>query len=196
VHGDLDDTRIAVPRTPDDRPAEADGDATIVRGSLPAPVPPALIEPPQPERRPLPEVVAPLVPVIDDIPVVPLAPAPEPSVPRFRVRLADGREFDVDRPVYVGRKPSTPRIHTGPAPHLVTIPSPSRELSATHVELRVVGGALVATDMRSTNGTVVTLPRSAPRTLIRGESIVVVPGSRIDLGDGAILDILDPEGDS
>ena len=49
---------------------------------------------------------------------------------------------------------------------------------------------VVATDMRSTNGTVVQMPGAAPRTLIRGESAVLVPGTRIDLGEGAVLDIL------
>jgi hypothetical protein len=98
----------------------------------------------------------------------------------------------IDVAVYVGRKPSIPRIHVGPAPKLVSLPSPGRELSATHLELRMVGDALVASDMRSTNGTVVQLPGAAPRTLIRGESAVVVPGTRIDLGEGAVLDVLPP----
>jgi hypothetical protein len=66
-------------------------------------------------------------------------------------------------------------------------------MSATHLELRVVGGTLVASDMRSTNGTIVQLPGAAPRTLIRGESAVVVAGTRIDLGEGAVLDLVATE---
>jgi len=188
VHGDFDDTRLAVPRTPQPEPAPDDLDDTVVRGTVP--VPPALVEPPQPEPRAVPTVLAPVL-----APGVPSSDVDEPAPstrPPFRARLANGTELPIDGPVYLGRKPSPPRIHTGPPPRLVTFPSPSRELSATHLELRVVGGSLIASDMRSTNGTVVRLPRSAPRTLIRGESVVVVPGTRIDLGDGAILDILDP----
>lgn len=188
MHGDLDDTRLSVPRILEQPATATDHDDTVVRGSIPAAThaapPPALIEPPLPEVRPLASVDA-----------VVSAPAVEliaPSVPAYVVRLADGRELPIDGPVYLGRKPSAPRIHTGPPPRLVTFPSPSRELSATHLELRIVGGSLVASDMRSTNGTVVRLPRSAPRALLRGESIVVVPGTRIDLGDGAVLDVLDP----
>ena len=206
MHGDLDDTRIAVPRTRDDSLPEADGDATIVRDRMPMPPalldPPALIEPPAPERPSMPvavpAVVAPAVPEATALPDAPPASEPEPraAAPVYRVRLADGREVEVDRPVYVGRKPSAPRIHTGPPPRLVTFPSPSRELSATHLELRLVGASLVATDMRSTNGTVVRLPGAAPRALLRGESIVVVPGTRLDLGDGAVLDILSPAEES
>jgi hypothetical protein len=55
---------------------------------------------------------------------------------------------------------------------------------------------IVATDMRSTNGTVVNVPGSAPRTLLRGESAVVTPGSLVDLGDGNVLELLAPEAPS
>lgn len=176
---DVEDTRLSAPHRLA-RPSEADHDDTVVRGDLPHP-PPALVEPPAWEPPPPgPEPVA-----------VPGVPDPEPvSAPAFRVLFLDGTVLPVDRTLYLGRKPSIPRIHTGPEPRLVTLPSPARELSSTHLELRVVGGSLVASDMRSTNGTVVRLPGSAPRTLIRGESAVVVPGTRIDLGEGAVLDVL------
>lgn len=192
---DLEDTRLSIAR-PAERPVEVDHDDTVVRGSLRAPEapvaevdddtapPPALVEPPAPEARPLPSVDA----------VLPEAAPPAPT--GFRVRFVDGSELPVDRTVYLGRKPSIPRIHTGPAPRLVRLPSPAKELSSTHLELRVVGASLVATDMRSTNGTVVALPGSAARTLIRGESAVVVPGTRIDLGEGAVFDVLAASEDS
>ena len=183
VRGDVDDTVLRVPQEPA-APRRADLDDTVARGSA---VPPALVEPPRPEARALPVVerLADILPPADE--PAPAAPAP------LRALLSDGSIVPLDGAVYVGRKPSAPRIHTGPAPRLVTLASPSRELSATHLELRIVGGAVVASDMRSTNGTVVRLPGSAPRTLIRGESAVVVPGTRIDLGDGAVLDILAAE---
>ncbi len=179
---DLDDTRAAVPRSVV-KPADLDIEDTVARGS----VPPPLVEPPAPEVRPLPVVVETLPEVVPEI----ARPTPPADAP-LRARLADGTEVDLDVAVYLGRKPSVPRIHVGAAPRLVTLPSPLKELSSTHLELRVVGGALVASDMRSTNGTVVQLPGSAPRTLIHGESAVVMPGTRIDLGEGAVLDILAP----
>lgn len=187
---DLDDTRLSVPRTPTSAPG-VDLDDTVVRSGVAVPaeveertVPPALIEPPVPEVRPVP------VGIPADLPVPP-APAP-PAAAAYRAVLPDGTEVEIDVAVYIGRKPSIPRIHVGPEPRLITMPSPAREMSATHLELRVVGDALVASDMRSTNGTVVQLPGAAPRTLIRGESAVVVAGTRIDLGEGAVLDILAP----
>ncbi len=187
VEPDLDDTRLSVPRTPAAAPG-VDLDDTVVRPGAPVPAevaevtaPPALVEPPAPDARPVPV----------DIPSgLPVPPGPAAAAPR--VQLPDGSEVPIDVAVYVGRKPSIPRIHVGPAPKLVSLPSPGRELSATHLELRMVGDALVASDMRSTNGTVVQLPGAAPRTLIRGESAVVVPGTRIDLGEGAVLDVLPP----
>jgi len=145
------------------------------------------VEPPAPDARPLPVVVETLPEVVPEI----ARPTPV-SDPPLRARLADGTEVDLDVAVYLGRKPSVPRIHVGAAPRLVTLASPLKEVSSTHLELRVIGGALVASDMRSTNGTNVHLPGSAPRTLIHGESAVVIPGTRIDLGEGAIVDILAP----
>jgi hypothetical protein len=199
VEPDLDDTVRAAPRPPD-VPRGADLEDTITRVPPPKAAAaeslgaeslggelPALVEPPAPASRPLPVVVEPVIPEVAD-----LVEAPAEPKPVFRALFADGTEVPLDVTVYVGRKPSIPRIHTGPEPRLVTVRSPGRELSATHLELRVVGGAVVASDMRSTNGTVVQLPGAAPRMLIRGESAVVVPGTRIDLGDGAALDILPP----
>lgn len=181
---DLDDTRLSVPQTPVLAPG-VDLDDTVVRGAV-APVddtvPPALVEPPVPAPRELPLFLEPVLPAVAEV--------VEPPPAEFLAVLADGTEVPIDVTVYVGRKPSIPRIHVGPPPRLVTLASPSREMSSTHLELKVVGGSVVASDMRSTNGTVVQLPGAAPRTLIRGESAVIVAGTRIDLGEGAVLDVV------
>lgn len=110
-----------------------------------------------------------------------------------RARIRGGEVFDLSRPVLVGRKPSAPRIRRGPEPRLVTVPSPSKEVSSTHLELRMQGAAVVVSDMRSTNGTSVVLPGGRSRTLLRGESAAVPPGSLIALGDGIVIDILGAE---
>ncbi|TFB80895.1 FHA domain-containing protein [Terrimesophilobacter mesophilus] len=78
-------------------------------------------------------------------------------------------------------------------PRLVMVPSPSREVSSTHVELHQEGSAVVVTDLGSTNGTTVTNPGFAPLGLRQGESVVVAAGSVVDIGDGIrIVIVTDP----
>lgn len=107
--------------------------------------------------------------------------------------MADGVVVALDLTVYLGRKPSVPRIASDRRVRLVAVPSADKQVSATHLELRQNGDAVVATDMRSTNGSTVIVPGSKPRTLLRGESAVVTPGTLIDLGDGNVLELLSPE---
>jgi hypothetical protein len=107
--------------------------------------------------------------------------------------MADGVVVSLDLTVYLGRRPSVPRVASDRRVRLVAVPSEQKEVSATHLELRLTGDAVVATDMRSTNGSTVIVPGNPPRTLLRGESAVVTPGTLIDLGDGNVLEVLSPE---
>ena len=117
------------------------------------------------------------------------APTPETAI-AAAFRLGDRDPERVDAPVYVGRQPRSPRV-TGPMlPRLVRVESPSREVSATHIELRPTDRGLVLTDLESTNGTVVRQPGSGVRRLDSGESLQVVPGTLIDIGDGNVIEIL------
>jgi pSer/pThr/pTyr-binding forkhead associated (FHA) protein len=111
------------------------------------------------------------------------------QVPAFRI--GDGLPHPVTVPVLIGRRPLARRIPgvAGAAPELVTVASPQAVVSGTHLELRLEGSRLVATDLRSTNGTVV-LAASGVRRMRAGESIVVTPGTSLDLGDGTIVEIL------
>ncbi|MDQ0743630.1 hypothetical protein QFZ62_000938 [Clavibacter sp. B3I6] len=102
----------------------------------------------------------------------------------------DPERIPLDVPVIVGRRPRPPRVVRGPAPRLVTVPSPLGEISGTHVALRQESGAIVVTDLDSTNGTVVLAPGVERLALRPGESLVVVPGTRVDIGDGVVLEIL------
>jgi len=117
---------------------------------------------------------------------------PEPRRP-YRIKMTDGVVVALDLTVYLGRRPSVPRIASDRRVRLVAVPSVEKQVSATHLELRQTGDAVVATDMRSTNGSTVIVPGSKPRTLLRGESAVVTPGTLIDLGDGNVLELLSPE---
>ncbi|MEX1079353.1 MAG: FHA domain-containing protein [Homoserinimonas sp.] len=95
----------------------------------------------------------------------------------------------LDRPAYLGRKPSPPRITTSSRPRLVRVPSPLGEVSSTHLELRQQGRVVIATDLGSTNGTQVRLPGSAPVRLRQGESVVITPGALIEIGDGNVIEV-------
>ncbi len=122
------------------------------------------------------------------------APPAGRSLPRrgfyaFRVGSADPPLL-LDRPCIVGRRPSAPRVPEGESPLLVTVPSVLKEVSASHIELRQRGSTVVVTDLRSTNGSTVLMPGSRPRKLRQGESVVVSPGTLVDIGDDNVLQIL------
>lgn len=180
---ELEDT-IARPPRIDRAPV---GPVEDLEKTITVPRSPALVTPPVP---------APAAPV-PPAPPVNVWAEPVPGAPRpFRLRLGDGTLVPLDQHVYLGRKPSVPRIHPGGTPLLVTLDSPQRELSSTHLELSPVGGTIVASDARSTNGSVLRIPGSEPRTLIGGESAVVTPGTVIELGDGNLVEVLAPGPDA
>ena len=74
-----------------------------------------------------------------------------------------------------GRSPRASRTRAAHRRELVAVPSPRALVSGTHLELRLEGSRLVATDLKSTNGTIVRSP-SGSRRMRAGESIVVGSG--------------------
>ena len=114
------------------------------------------------------------------------------GVSPYRVSINGGSPMVLDVPHLVGRNPRTPRVTSGAVPRLVAVPSPRGEVSATHVEICQVGRSIVITDLRSTNGTVVAMPGSMPLTMRAGESLVVGPGTVVEIGDGNSCEILPP----
>jgi hypothetical protein len=117
-------------------------------------------------------------------------PSPRAEASCYAYRIGEAEPIELDRPSYIGRRPSSPRIPAAVLPRLVRVASPRREVSATHLELRQLGGSVVATDLRSTNGSIVMLPGSVPRKLRQGESVVLSPGTLVDIGDDNIIQIL------
>lgn len=109
----------------------------------------------------------------------------------YRFRIGENSEpVTLDAPAYIGRSPSSPRIVSGVIPRLLRVASPLQEVSSTHIELRQLGTSIIVTDLKSTNGSLVMMPGSAPRKLRQGESLVVSPGTLVDIGDGNIIEIL------
>ncbi len=117
----------------------------------------------------------------------PLAP-PRPPAPG-RVRLSTGEVVALDRTVVVGRRPRSTRVTGTDLPRLVAVDSPQHDISRSHLELRVEGGAIVATDLQTTNGTMLHRAGAAPTRLHPGEPTVVVPDDLLDLGDGVTVTI-------
>lgn len=111
----------------------------------------------------------------------------------YRLRMPDGVIVGLDLPVVVGRRPRAVRSTGDRRVRLVSVASGDTSISATHLELRRIHDAIVVTDMRSTNGSVVTVPGSLPRTLFRGQTMVVTPGTVIDLGAGTVVEVLSPD---
>ena len=124
----------------------------------------------------------------------PTGPATDDAVRSPRFRIGGGDPLTVTAPVLIGRKPLLPRIaDRRDEPELLAVESPAAVVSGTHLELRLVGTRLVATDLHSTNGTVLRTA-SGTRRLRAGESIVVLPGALLDLGDDTIVEILSAQG--
>lgn len=154
-----------------------------------------------PVQRPLADRDAPVGPDLEKTRVVAgrenpaapaeVVPAAGPTGSYYQFRVGSRTEpITLDRPCFVGRRPSSPRISRDAPPRLLRVPSPLKEVSATHLELRQLGSSVIVTDLRSTNGSVVMVPGSVPRKLRQGESVVVSPGTLVDIGDENVLQIL------
>ncbi|MGN7801068.1 FHA domain-containing protein [Leifsonia sp. 22587] len=153
----------------------------------PASAAPRIPPPPAgPLERDTPSAPLTVVPT-DELPITEPVVAPPPRA-TFAVRLPSGDTIALDAPVLVGRRPTMQRVESGETPRLATVASPTQEVSSTHARIEQSGDAVVVTDLRSTNGTVVTGPAGA-RRLRPGESVVVLAGARVEIGDGNIIEI-------
>lgn len=104
------------------------------------------------------------------------------------VRIDGGEPRTLDRPMRIGRQPSGP-VAGAEQWEPLRVSSTHDRVSSSHLELRRTGDLLIATDLRSTNGTVV---RHGPtsRRMRSGESLVVTLGTIIELGGVTIVEIL------
>ncbi|MCU1635970.1 MAG: hypothetical protein JWQ68_1209 [Cryobacterium sp.] len=119
-----------------------------------------------------------------------LQDASPPSRSHYGFRLPGGEEHRLDGVYYLGRRPRAPRLSGGSPPRLVSVGSRTSAVSGTHLEIRQEGDSVVVTDLGSTNGTVINPPRGGIQRLRPGQSLTVVPGATVDIGDGNIIEIL------
>lgn len=106
------------------------------------------------------------------------APAP---VAVLRIRLDDGRDFQLDRSVLIGRNPSG--LPGEDIAQLLAVADPGRSISKTHLHLLEDNGGVWVTDRNSTNGSAVTTPDGIRTALQAGEPAYVRPGSTVHFGD-------------
>ncbi|NYE37119.1 hypothetical protein F4692_002252 [Nocardioides cavernae] len=118
------------------------------------------------------------------------------SQPVAALVFSTGDVVAVDRTVLVGRAPEARRFASHDQPHVVTVPSPHQEISSTHLEIRPGAGAdhgsAIATDLGSTNGTVLAQPGLDPEELKPGIAVSLIPGAVLDLGDGVTIQVTNP----
>ncbi|QDP94540.1 FHA domain-containing protein [Microlunatus elymi] len=100
---------------------------------------------------------------------------------------SSGGQVVVDRPVVIGRSPVASRVRSDQLPRLLTVPSPSHDISRTHVQVAPQEGRLVVTDLNSTNGTILVSPDGRRSDLRPGVGVPLEYGSLIDLGDGITI---------
>ena len=118
------------------------------------------------------------------------------SQPVATLVFSTGDVISVDRAVLVGRAPEARRFASHDQPHVVTVSSPQQEISSTHLEIRPGAGAdhgsAIATDLGSTNGTVVAQPGLDAEELTPGIAVSLIPGAVLDLGDGVTIQVTNP----
>ena len=99
----------------------------------------------------------------------------------LRIKLDDGRDFQLDRNVLVGRNP------LGQAgeqqAQLLAISDPGRSISKTHLHVLTDGAGIWVTDRNSTNGSAITTPDGLRTPLQPGVPAFVSPGSTVHFGD-------------
>ncbi len=103
-----------------------------------------------------------------------------------RLLLPDNESVDLDRPVIFGR---APRVldEQGERPHLINISRYGEYLSRMHLEVSLQGWHVLARDLGSTSGTMVTLPGRPPESLRPDEPLVLEPGSIVDLAGSYVF---------
>ena len=115
----------------------------------------------------------------------PVAPQDPRRVPRPTLgglRLPTGEVVPLDRGVVLGRKPA-PLEDSSDWPHLVHLPSDHTFVSRMHLHIELDGWNVLARDLDSRGGTMLTMPGREPERMRAGEAYVLEPGSSLDLAE-------------
>lgn len=110
---------------------------------------------------------------------------PRPSL--GRVRVSTGETIDLVRSLVIGRRPAVSRVQGTDMPKLITLAKAGREVSGSHLEVRLEGWHVIMRDLKSTNGTVLVRDGQSPRRLDQGEDTMLVSGDAVELGGAVTL---------
>lgn len=110
-----------------------------------------------------------------------------PRPPLGTARLSSGEVLVLDTPAVLGRSPRVGRVAGGDVPRPVTVPSPTREVSGTHLAIRLEEWHVLVADLGSANGTILRRPGQPPQRLHPREPALVFSGDVVDLGDGVTV---------
>ncbi|MFE5294366.1 FHA domain-containing protein [Isoptericola sp. NPDC056618] len=119
--------------------------------------------------------------------------APRPPLGRVRIGSEDGapagedQVVELDRDVVVGRRPRSSTTSADRMPRMVTVPSPQKDISRSHVQVTLEEWHVLVEDLATTNGTVLLRPGQKPRRLHPNQKEIVVDGDVLELGDGITL---------
>lgn len=120
-------------------------------------------------------------------------PARTVPLPTLAVlRASNGETAEVVGSVLVGRAPARDRARVA-EPALLTVNSPSHDISRTHLEVFASGWDVGVVDLNSTNGTLLVAPDGSTRALAGGESVTVELGSSLELAEGVSVKIDFPQ---
>ena len=122
------------------------------------------------------------------------APLTGDTVPMARpslgqVTISTGEVVELDRPLVVGRRPRSKRFSDGSVPHLLTVPSPSQDISRSHLAIELQDWSVLASDLGTTNGTILKRAGLPDRRLAPKEQVLVKDGDTFDLGDGILVTV-------
>lgn len=115
-------------------------------------------------------------------PVAPQEPRRVPRPTLGGLRLPTGEVVPLDRGVVLGRKPA-PLEDSTDWPHLVHLPSDHTFVSRMHLHIELDGWNVLARDLDSRGGTMLTMPGCDPERMRAGEAYVLVPGCSLDLAE-------------
>ena len=106
---------------------------------------------------------------------------PRPSL--GRIVLSTGEEVALDQDIIIGRRPRSSAGAGRQPARLVIVPSPRKQISRSHCELRIDDWDVRLHDLGSNNGTYLTRPGQAPVRLDENVPTMLKPGDVVELGE-------------